>query len=294
GRFRLGRRGNLGRAATRPPRRRIRKRGAWRAAHARREGQRRACAERLGGAVWSLEPRRRRGEWCGAGDDRGPVERFENAHGRAARGRARPRMSAATMLVLYDDARARTFEPFASTRPLCEMRAGALLVRERWAMHFAPQPGTVTFAAGRRMLDFDEPGAAQPATGVLPAGTIIANARFAPALPPDLARAAQRAATCSLWRTKDALVAVRLRAPLEASTLDDGSITLDELHAGTGAITDLDGWWHEEVWDYIRHLGDQLTSDLTRAATAGVGGDAPAHATVIGKASIRVDASAEI
>jgi len=203
-------------------------------------------------------------------------------------------MSAATMLVLYDDARARTFEPFASTRPLCEMRAGALLVRERWAMHFAPQPGTVTFAAGRRMLDFDEPGAAQPATGVLPAGTIIANARFAPALPPDLARAAQRAATCSLWRTKDALVAVRLRAPLEASTLDDGSITLDELHAGTGAITDLDGWWHEEVWDYIRHLGDQLTSDLTRAATAGVGGDAPAHATVIGKASIRVDASAEI
>ena len=34
---------------------------------------------------------------------------------------------------LYDDARARGFEPFALTRPVGELRAGALLVRERWA-----------------------------------------------------------------------------------------------------------------------------------------------------------------
>ena len=34
---------------------------------------------------------------------------------------------------LYDDARARRFEPFALTRPAGELRAGALLVRERWA-----------------------------------------------------------------------------------------------------------------------------------------------------------------
>jgi len=30
---------------------------------------------------------------------------------------------------LYDDARARQFEPFALTRPIGETRAGALLVR---------------------------------------------------------------------------------------------------------------------------------------------------------------------
>ena len=35
-------------------------------------------------------------------------------------------------VVLYDDARARRFEPFALTRPVAELRAGALLVRERW------------------------------------------------------------------------------------------------------------------------------------------------------------------
>ena len=36
------------------------------------------------------------------------------------------------MIVLLDDPRARLFEPFATTRPLGEVRAGALLIRERW------------------------------------------------------------------------------------------------------------------------------------------------------------------
>ncbi len=37
-----------------------------------------------------------------------------------------------TDLFLYDDATARTFEPFSLTRPTSELRAGALLLRERW------------------------------------------------------------------------------------------------------------------------------------------------------------------
>ena len=36
-------------------------------------------------------------------------------------------------LVLYDDAIARVFEPFALTRPFGEMRAGIALVRARCA-----------------------------------------------------------------------------------------------------------------------------------------------------------------
>ena len=35
-------------------------------------------------------------------------------------------------IVLYDDARARDFEPFALTRPGGELRAGIALVRHRW------------------------------------------------------------------------------------------------------------------------------------------------------------------
>ena len=41
------------------------------------------------------------------------------------------------MIVLCDDARARDFEPFATSRPLGEVRAGAVLTRERWAHWFA-------------------------------------------------------------------------------------------------------------------------------------------------------------
>ena len=36
-------------------------------------------------------------------------------------------------LYLYDDAIARTFEPFALTRPVSELRAGAEVIRRRWA-----------------------------------------------------------------------------------------------------------------------------------------------------------------
>ena len=37
-----------------------------------------------------------------------------------------------TRLYLYDDAAARAFEPFALTRPVGELRAGAALLRRRW------------------------------------------------------------------------------------------------------------------------------------------------------------------
>lgn len=187
-----------------------------------------------------------------------------------------------TRLVLYDDARARGFEPFASTRPLAEMRAGTALIRERWTTLFPPQDG-IQFVAGDRLSSFDEPGAAQPATGTLPSGTIVANARFVPAFPTDVAKAMQRAATTSLWRAKDRLAAVRLRAPLDVAAFADGTLTLDELFAGTGAISDLEGWWVEEIWDFIRLLSDHLLSDITRLAVRDtVRGSPPSHATVIG------------
>jgi UDP-N-acetylglucosamine diphosphorylase/glucosamine-1-phosphate N-acetyltransferase len=194
-----------------------------------------------------------------------------------------------TTLVLYDDARARTFEPFASTRPLGEMRAGTSLIRERWRAIFPPTD-VVQFLAGDRLANFDEPGAAHAASGTLPSGTIVANARFAPALSADTPKAMHRAATTSLWRAGDRLAAVRLRAPVDVAAFADGTLVLDELFAGTGAISDLEGWWIEEVWDFIRHLTDQLASDIPRLAAAGAGrGSPPAHATVIGTHPVFVD-----
>jgi hypothetical protein len=61
---------------------------------------------------------------------------------------------------------------------------------------------------------------------------------------------------------------VRLRAPLDIAAFADGTLSLDELFAGTGAISDLEGWWLEEVWDFVRLLPDQLLSDITRLVVA--------------------------
>ena len=113
-----------------------------------------------------------------------------------------------TALYLYDDARARAFEPFASTRPVSELVSGAALIRERWKS--ALQPATTHFIAGSRHADFDEGSESVAATGVIPAGSIVANARCVPAIAADIANAAQRVATCSMWRSGRELAAVRI------------------------------------------------------------------------------------
>lgn len=188
----------------------------------------------------------------------------------------------APALYLYDDARARTFEPFASTRPVSELVAGAALIRERWKT--AMQPSKTFFLAGDRHTDFDETDDSRSATGQIPAGSIIANARCAPAIPEDIANVARRLATCSMWRSGDTLAAVRIRDAIDASAFADGSLTLDSLAVGTGAIGKLHGWWMHEVWDFIRHLQDQLAHDIdaytkqTYIRSAPV----PEHVTVLG------------
>ena len=59
---------------------------------------------------------------------------------------------------LFDDAHARALEPFALTRPTGELRAGALLVRERWSRALgAPVAGHITSPL---QIGFAESGAA--------------------------------------------------------------------------------------------------------------------------------------
>jgi UDP-N-acetylglucosamine diphosphorylase/glucosamine-1-phosphate N-acetyltransferase len=166
-----------------------------------------------------------------------------------------------TALYLFDDTRARTFEPFASTRPISELVAGAMLIRERWKT--LVQPTQTFFLAGARHLDFDEGDESRAATGQIPAGAIIAHARCAPALAEDITKAAQRAAGCSMWRSGERLAAVRIKEPIDASAFDDGSLSLESLVAGTGGIGNVGGWWIDEVWDFIRHLNEMLIADIT-------------------------------
>src|SRR6187431_821878 len=112
------------------------------------------------------------------------------------------------MIILYDDARARAFEPFASTRPLGEVRAGALLGRERWALWFgAPVDGCVVAKHLQHFAEFDAPPVASLP---VPAGAWLVNARALPVLD-SLSKPAD---ATDVIRIGERVAAVRLRAPL--------------------------------------------------------------------------------
>lgn len=152
---------------------------------------------------------------------------------------------------LYDDARARAFQPFALTRPVGELRAGALLVRERWARALgAPVAGHITSPV---LAGFAEPGAA-PVLDLttMPAGSWMVNARFAPAL--------ATAPAGSVLEADGRVVAARIDRPTNTD-VGDGAATLEVL-ARDAVRTRIDGWWMDDVWDYVRHLADMLESDL--------------------------------
>ena len=180
---------------------------------------------------------------------------------------------------LYDDATARRFEPFASTRPVSELVAGIALIRERWRQAMQPSNG-IFFIAGERHEDFDEAGAIA-ATGVMPAGSIVVNSRCVPQLPVDPQAVSRRVAPCTMWRCGTRMAALRLRDPMDVLEFADGSFSLDEIAAGTGAIAEVRGWWMDDVWDFIRLSQEQLSLDIP-AATRGLSGSLPRHATIFG------------
>ncbi|MDE3126507.1 MAG: hypothetical protein KGL38_00805, partial [Gemmatimonadota bacterium] len=129
-------------------------------------------------------------------------------------------------LFLYDDARARAFAPFALTRPAGELRAGALLLRERWERALGrPAAGHAT---AEHLREFDEPGAPGAAPDPLPAGAVLANARCAVALdrPAD--------AGADAWVCDGRVAAVRLAEPVPHAALDGGRLPLDALAASPG------------------------------------------------------------
>lgn len=159
-----------------------------------------------------------------------------------------------TMIVLFDDVTARTFEPFSTSRPLGEMRVGALLVRERWTQvlgasvdAFAGRPALRAFA------EFDAPPFV---VGDIPAGSIVVNSRAIPLL------AQSMSPTVGAWTVNGQIAAVRLRESLPVAALHDGTWTLDSTVTANTESAALNGVWLEAVWDIIRHLSALLNHDI--------------------------------
>lgn len=158
---------------------------------------------------------------------------------------------------LYDDAAARAFEPFALTRPVSELRAGAELIRRRWQRAFGTE--VTGFIGPPHLSAFDEagvPAAVCSDSDVVP-GSIVANSRFVPAL-----TAAKVEPKTRVWKNSGKVVAVRLNSSQHASRFGEGQLSLEELAQERAKAVEVGGRWIENVWDLIGTLVPQLQEDI--------------------------------
>jgi len=189
-------------------------------------------------------------------------------------------------MFLYDDAKAREFEPFALTRPVSELRVGAEIIRARWEQVTGV---TATGFFGARHLDsFDEEGAPGSASGdrVIPAGTLIVNSRCAVALDASVGDASVA------FGCQGVVCAVRTSRSIDSAALMDGTLSLGQLTQG-GPMAEIRGQWLAEVWDLIGNLEAQLSADIpaarARFTDGGVG-----NATVVGEYDVCCEAGVHL
>lgn len=210
-----------------------------------------------------------------------------------------------TGLYFLDDARARGFEPFALTRPACELVVGMAAVRQRWeAALRLPGAGLLV---PPHLRDYEEAGAPRAATGELAAGSVVVNSRCAPrllALPEGALGAVGAAAAAdagppapraTVWRCGGRVASVRLAAPVDAARAGESELEALAALAGSDAEeAELEGWWLDEVWDIVKLLPEVLGDDLSRLASGALGalpvgyGAPPAHVSVIGEHAVLV------
>ena len=183
------------------------------------------------------------------------------------------------LLYLYDDARARRFEPYALTRPVSEMRAGAAIIRHRWEAAFATHAaGTISAPHLEAFEELDAPPAAR---GVLPPGSVIANSRC-------VAPLAWVAPDADVWMCRGQVAAVRLATQVEVERLDEGSVELEALRPPGAAAAEMPGRWVDEVWSFIVDLLSQLTEDIA-AIGPRLNCVTPAPAHVIGSGPLFIE-----
>ena len=180
-----------------------------------------------------------------------------------------------TAIYLYDDARARRFEPFALTRPVGELRVGARLIRERWEL--AVGEHATGFVSSPHLADFEEAGAPPFARQSIPAGTLLVNARFAPLL-------TRITRDADVLECDGRVAAVRLTGDVPVATLAGGDMAMESL-AGGRSRAPVAGYWIDEVWDLLTDLEARLRDDLAQL-TAGMTPATPAQCAVIGSAGV--------
>ncbi|HUF30643.1 MAG TPA: putative sugar nucleotidyl transferase [Gemmatimonadaceae bacterium] len=160
-----------------------------------------------------------------------------------------------TALYLADDDVARTFMPFSLTRPVSELRAGAMLVRHRWERAFGAS--TIGLLVAAHLADFEEPGAPRAARDGIPRGAVLANARCVVPVdwsPPD----------ADVWLCDGRVAAVRTGQPLRAGAFEGEGPPLESLRITGARTATIPGRWLDAVWGLITGLQEQLAEDIFR------------------------------
>lgn len=206
------------------------------------------------------------------------------------------------MITLYDDAAARSFEPFATSRPLGEMRAGALLIRERWEMVLGV--GSGGFVSAPQLDGFAEFDAPPFAAGqALAAGTWIVNTRALPFLDgAAIANVPSAVVLTIAGRVAARRLDTETRDAGVLAALADGSYVLTHDRAlpdGSGDAAealDVDGVWLDEVWDLIGTLPTLLPRDIpalaARLQTTSLRADSHTTVTILGAHPVHVESGA--
>lgn len=205
-----------------------------------------------------------------------------------AQSRAEP---AGSPLLLYDDAIARSFHPFALTRPVGELRAGTELIRRRWEVLVGCEAEAALSAD--HLADFEEIGAppvvSEDSPGfALRAGSIVVNTRCVPSLSADASRDAD------VWTCEGRVAAVRLGRDTPLTELGGGAVALESLPIGGTRTAEIPGRWLEQLWSLVTTLEDQLRMDI-ECTGSGLDCELPAGAIVLpGEGAIYVERGAEV
>ncbi|MDQ6827788.1 MAG: hypothetical protein M3081_02870 [Gemmatimonadota bacterium] len=161
-----------------------------------------------------------------------------------------------TALYLYDDRIARGFEPFALTRPCGELRAGIMLIRERWEQAFGVR--AAGFIGAPHLKDFEETDAPAAATGVVPAGSVVVNSRCVP----PLGWRASVGRTGGAWQCSGKVAALHVASEMPISRVEEAATWLP---MSPDSVVDVAGRWVDAPWSVIASLTDQLRDDIAVA-----------------------------
>jgi UDP-N-acetylglucosamine diphosphorylase/glucosamine-1-phosphate N-acetyltransferase len=190
-------------------------------------------------------------------------------------------------LYLYDDSKARSFQPFVLTRPVSELRAGAELIRLRWER--VARQKAYGFIGDGHLANFEELDAPPAIHGesTIPAGSVIVNSRFVVALDARLDDISP-AFSCA-----DQICAVQIRKSIDIGGLVDGSVTLESLLEPNASPVGIAGRWLNEVWDLVGDLASQLSDDIPLIGST-LSGASIENATVVGRKQIYCETGVRI